>query len=110
MDASLRNRLSFDDIMYMFRHVFLPPQLPQKDDSDPQLEKTLLDTLCSVIQMFKSDAAHGQQDVVQSASDMMEVCRSVRDNSGSISESKLKGALQDLCKKGRSPYVFRELL
>ena len=72
--------------MYMFHHVFLPPKLPQKDDSDPQLEETLLDILCSAIQMFKSDAAHSQQDVVQSASDMMEVCRSVRDDSSPAHE------------------------
>lgn len=109
MDASLGNTLSFDSIMYMFHHVFLPPKLPHKDDSDPQLEKTLLDILCSAIQIFKNDAAHSQYDVIQSASDMMEVCRSVRDDSGSISESKLKGALQNLRKKGMFPHVFDEL-
>ena len=33
----------------------------------------------------------------------------IRDDSKSISESKLKGALQGLYKKGMFPYVFNEL-
>lgn len=106
MDASSINGISDSTMMYMIHHIFLPPKVPQEDDFDPKHERSLLDITCRAIQMFKSAAEHGQQDIIQSASDMMEVFRSTRDDSGYISEIKLKGALQELSKKGTFLYLI----
>lgn len=96
MDNPSSNRTPFDAIMYMIHHVFLPPQLPQEDDFDPQHEKTLLDTISDALRVFKADAGYSLKGVIESISDMMGNLRIVRDDSGAISEEKLESALRKL--------------
>lgn len=98
--ARSKNSTLSDAIMYMIHHVFLPPQLPQEDDFDPEHEMKLLNIICETMQMFKACAKPDQQEALQSASTMMESLRRILDDLGFISEHELKDVLQELSTKG----------
>jgi hypothetical protein len=46
--------VSFEAIIYLIHHIFLPPQLPQKDDYNLKHEKVLLDLTCKALSSFKA--------------------------------------------------------
>ncbi|CAG8972326.1 hypothetical protein HYALB_00001729 [Hymenoscyphus albidus] len=87
-------------ITYMIHHTFLPPNVPQEDDFDPRNEETLLCTLSDALQQFKAAAGSSEQGVLESISTMISNLRSVREDSGAISEANLERALQKLSEKG----------
>ena len=103
MDGSLSNRTPLDAIMYMIHHTFLPPELPQEDDFDPQYESILLDTTSDALQMFKAVAEYGQQDIIESVRAMIGNLRISRDDSGAINEGKFESALRELPERGMFP-------
>ena len=106
MDGSLSNRTPLNAITYMIHHIFLPPELPQEDDFDPQHERILLDTISDALQMFKTAAEYGQQDIIESVRVMIGHLRISRDDSGAIDEGKFESALRELPKRGMfSPLV-----
>jgi hypothetical protein len=82
----------------MIRHVFLPPQLPQEDDSDPLFEDALLNTVFDALQAFGRLI---NEDIIDLIGSMIGNLRTVRDELGAIDEEKLKNVLQDLPKGGK---------
>ncbi|KAI9803787.1 MAG: hypothetical protein M1825_001667 [Sarcosagium campestre] len=42
-----------DELLYIFHHVFLPPKLPQKDDSDARKSEALLETLAGALRSYQ---------------------------------------------------------
>jgi len=100
MDGSSSNRTPLDAIMYMIHHIFLPPELPQEDDFDPQHERILLNTTSDALQMFNAAAGYGLQGIIESVIAMMDNLRIVRGDLGAISEGKLESALRKLPKRG----------
>ncbi|CAG8981657.1 hypothetical protein HYALB_00013532 [Hymenoscyphus albidus] len=91
---------SLHAIMYMFHHTFLPPNVPQEDDFDPQNKDTLLCTISDALQRFKAAARCDQQATIEPIRIMIEDLRSVREDLGAISEANLERALKKLSKKG----------
>jgi hypothetical protein len=83
--------------LYMIHHVFLPPQLPQQQNSDNTMENSLLDTILDSLCAFKRLTG---EEVIESVIEMVKTFRAVRDESGAINEVDLKGALQRLPEKG----------
>jgi hypothetical protein len=70
-------------IEYLYHHVFLPPQLPQKDDYDATIELILLDSVIHALVEFRGLATQKQVDVLNLAIEML--CR-LRDNYGNHGE------------------------
>ena len=103
MDGSLSNGTPLNAIMYMIYHIFLPPELPQEDDFDPQYEKIMLDTTSDALQMFKAAAENGQHDIIESVRAMIGNLRNLRDDLGTINEGKFESALRELPKRGMFP-------
>ena len=100
MDSSFSNRTPLDAIVYMIHHIFLPPELPQEDDFDPQHERILLDTTSDALRMFKTAAEYGQRDIIESIRAMIDNLRILRDDSGAIDSGKFESALQELPQRG----------
>ncbi|TVY48539.1 hypothetical protein LOCC1_G001313 [Lachnellula occidentalis] len=95
-----------EKMMYLIQHMFLPPKLPQKDDSNLEHERFLLDTTIDALRAFKgyiNDTKHDQVIRVDSVIDMVTNMRSVHElngDVGAVSEEKLRNALADLVKTG----------
>ena len=113
MDGTSSPKLSFGAIMYLIRHMFLPPKLPHKDDFNLEYEMVLLDTTIDVLRTFKcyiNDIKHDQGAIVDSVIAMVANMRSVHELEGAVgavSEEKLGNALADLSKKGT--HIFHDL-
>ncbi|TVY56340.1 hypothetical protein LCER1_G002622 [Lachnellula cervina] len=104
--SSMSTTKGQEKMLYLIQHMFLPPKLPQKDDSNLECEKFLLDTTIDALGAFKghiNDTKHDQGVVVDSVIDMVTKMRSVHEfdgNLGAVSEEKLLNALADLSKTG----------
>ena len=48
-----RRNISRDFVLWEANHVFLPPKLPQKDDSDTDFDRTLAYDVLMALQEFK---------------------------------------------------------
>jgi hypothetical protein len=104
MNGTSSNRLPSGAIMYLIRHIFLPPKLPHEDDFDSEYETILLDTTVDVLSKCKGCVTYGQNGIIDSVIAMITNLRTVRDSFGTVgavSEGKLGNALRDLCKEGK---------
>jgi hypothetical protein len=101
MNGTSSNRLPSGAIMYLIRHIFLPPKLPHEDDFDSEYETILLDTTVDVLSKCKGCVTYGQNGIIDSVIAMITNLRTVRDSFGAVSEGKLGNALRDLCKEGK---------
>ncbi len=103
MKGNSSKRLPIGAILYLIRHIFLPPKLPDGDDFHPEYETILLDFTVDVLLKFKDCVTSEQHGIIDSIVAMVNNLRIVRDSPdtvGSVSEEKLGNALRDLCKDG----------
>jgi hypothetical protein len=101
MNGTSSNRLPSRAIMYLIRHIFLPPKLPHEDDFDSEYETILLDTTVDALLKFKDCVTYEQNGIIDSVIAMITNLRTVHDSFSTVSEQKLGNALRDLCKKGK---------
>lgn len=91
--------LSLEETLYLIHHIVLPPQLPQKNDWKVECENALLETTEEALQTF-SDTIRTEQSQIASQIDIVvsTVCnlRSVRNDSGFLSDSQLANLLHTL--------------
>jgi hypothetical protein len=85
-------------ILYMFHHVFLPPQLPQKDDLAASSDAALVEMVWNCLEEFRS--LHGNSCAVQSVASMVRNFRTVHAEGGHISDVRLEEVLAELSKDG----------
>ncbi len=86
----------------MIHYIFLPPQLPDKDDFSAEYDTILLDTTIRSLLKFKGFLTQDQLIVIDSVIAAITNLRAVRDSNGNVSEEKLASTLRDLDKKGKS--------
>ena len=102
-DMSHRLRLSHGALMYLIHHMFLPPNVPQEDDFNPEYEMILLDLVAKVLLRFKECLEHDQHDSIEPIIAMVTSLMTVHSSfNNAVCEQELGGALKHLCKKG--PY------
>lgn len=51
--AAVDDRIELEALLFQIHHVFLPPELPQKDDTNVSHEKTLVETVYLALQDFQ---------------------------------------------------------
>ncbi|RDW72793.1 hypothetical protein BP6252_06700 [Coleophoma cylindrospora] len=83
-----------DTVLYMIHHVFLPPKLPQKDDFAPWLDSALADMVLDSLQEFSN--LQNQNYATGSVASMARNFRAVHNESGHISQARLKETLAAL--------------
>lgn len=102
MVGAIRKGLSSEAITYLVHHVFLPPKLPQEDDSSDEHDKIMINTTLAALLQFKALFPHKRADGIDQVIALVSVSKDVHASaSGGIDESKLKDALQLLCKEGK---------
>lgn len=88
--------LSIGSIVYLYHHVVLPPELPQRDDSDAAHERSLFTMVIQALEYMTDIVEESNIHTVTSAIAMMENLRNSRDTHGNVSEVQLAILLRDL--------------
>lgn len=78
---------------YIFHHVILPPQLPQKDDCEESHERALIQIVLHALHDLQENVEGKHRATVQSAIKTLENLRCCRDGLEHISENPLKSLL-----------------
>jgi hypothetical protein len=91
------------DLMYIFNHVFLPPELPQKDDNDFSNGLRLIEELQLALISFQGYLPDHQRPhwspCVRMVSQMLEI----RGQFGSLSTQALENCLNSMLDGGKFP-------
>ncbi|KAF2835465.1 hypothetical protein M501DRAFT_998922 [Patellaria atrata CBS 101060] len=102
MDENFTEKLSTEAIMYLTHHIFLPPRLPQEDDSDLEYESIMLNVTLDALRKFKTHVVDENDGAIDLVIAMISSLMTIR---ASVGERELESALRELCKKG-TVYVF----
>jgi hypothetical protein len=87
---------SAQEAAYLYHHVVLPPELPQKDDSDAAYEGCLLDMVIQALEYLVAIVDESHTDTVTSAIGMIKNLRDNRDGYGDLNEVQLETLLSSL--------------
>ncbi|ELQ36795.1 hypothetical protein OOU_Y34scaffold00639g1, partial [Pyricularia oryzae Y34] len=92
--------MSKTSFMYMVNHVFLPPKLPEGDDSDPTNSSTLQSTVLRITEKFEDFVPSAKHGLVRSAVAMIRRMVQAQDQNGNVNYIRLEGVLQELSHSG----------
>jgi hypothetical protein len=81
---------------YLYHHVVLPPELPQRDDSSAAHERSLFEMVIQALEYLMIIVDESCIDIVTSAMAMIKNLRDNRDFHGNVSEVQLETLLSDL--------------
>jgi hypothetical protein len=90
---------------YMFHHVFLPPKLPQRDDSDVIKEHRLIEQCLTALKSFQKLVAEEEHLPWQSCIKMVSKMLDMRENNGELSAEAVDKSLENLMDGGRRKYA-----
>ena len=93
--------LDAEDFPYMTHHVFLPPQLPDADDTDPLREMALMRSVHSALQRFMSLQKDDDLAGIMCCIKMVNLMMSLRDSAGALDSDTLDEALSQLQENGK---------
>lgn len=85
---------------YQIHHVFLPPELPQKDDTNPWHEKALMETVGSALKRFESYFQPDERPELNRCIRMVSSMIHLRDASGFLNSATLDKEIVDLRDNG----------
>lgn len=94
------NKLPLEAVLYLIHHVFLPPKLPNDDDTSAEHESILLDVTLDCLDEFRDYVGPSQGRLVSSVIAAVSNLRNARNFDGFIDETKLLELLGTLCKSG----------
>jgi len=106
MNPSSSTKLTSKVIEYLVHHIFLPPKLPQADDSNWENETILVDMIFDLLFEFENHIKDDQHALISSVIVAFDSLRAIHhevDSGGVISEEKLVNALRQLCERGKFP-------
>ena len=92
--------MSPDSLEYVFRHFFLPPRLPQKDDYDPQHESVLLDMVVDALHGFSRHVSEPNASVATAMISVITRLRNICSTQGQLVDKDTKLALAELKDNG----------
>lgn len=95
--------LSF--LKYMFHHVFLPPKLPQRDDSGFAVERRLIERCLTALKSFQKLVAEEEHLPWQSCIKMVSKMLDMRKNNGELSAEAVDKCLENLMDGGRQRHA-----
>ena len=94
------SNLPSSQLLYLFHHVFLPPNLPSGDDSDPGSDDALIGVVQGCLLTFADTAPESAKVTILEAHDAMRNLRQVRDANGLVHEDALRQGLLRISSKG----------
>jgi hypothetical protein len=84
--------------MYMVHHMFLPPKLPQEDDSSEEYETAMVETTINALHDFKEYVTDDSNGTMDSIIGMVTTMKSV--GVETVHEKALSDALRELPNSG----------
>jgi hypothetical protein len=88
--------MSAEAVTYLYHHVVLPPELPQRDDNNAAHERSLFEMVIQALKYLMTIVDKSYINTVTSAMAMIENLRDNRDVHGNVSEVQLETLLSDL--------------
>lgn len=101
--------LSHSSILYLFRHVFLPPKLPGEDDSSSEHDDTLLDVVQGCLAAFAETATGQGQEIISEACNAVRSLRQLRNPYGHLREDAFRDALHEISSSGTRSSAFKSI-
>lgn len=96
-------------LLYLFNHVFLPPKLPDGDDSSPQYDDDLVGVVQACLSAFAETAKLSERDTILEARNTLGSLRRLRDRYGHLREDALCEALQEISSSGTTTLHSKSL-
>lgn len=88
--ARLPFDMAFEEGIYLFHHVFLPPNLPQKDDYRPESERVLFDKFIDALHDFSRHVPSQDASIITTATTAVSRLRGIAGLRGDVNEEELK--------------------
>ena len=88
------------DLLYIIHHVFLPPCLPQADDSSPVHDVALIDALLTALSAFHRICPSQERGKLDACLKALEAMLEMQDNLGGLVIEKLLQRLLTIRDKG----------
>lgn len=86
---------------YMINHVFLPPQLPQDDDSGSTDDIPLLQEVGAALDAFQSYLPMQQHQKLDTCARMVKTVLKLRDSGSGLDREKLGKCLEEMKVHGK---------
>ena len=93
-------QISCEGLQFIINHVFLPPKLPQEDDSDDQHERSLLNLVCQTLSTFQAKVGPEHRGIVQDVQESMAQLARLLDSNQALDQGLLQTAIHELVTKG----------
>lgn len=90
--ASKSGASSLGCLSYLINHIFLPPQLPQEDDSDPSSDRALLESIVAGLDAFESTVPAHDKHKVRRVTDSLMLMKNSMAEGGHVDSEKLREA------------------
>lgn len=95
-------QLSQLESLYLSHHVFLPPKLPQENDSNAQYEDILLEKVVDALHGFSNHVPSQCSGVISTVITTVTRLRAVRGASGDLCAERMSQALKELETQGKN--------
>lgn len=97
--------------MFVVNHVFLPPKLPQEDDTSGRYQEHLVDHALTALRAFGSsyDGASSEKQAIDTAAGALSTLLCVhnffcKEGDATVNGEEIQKALNNLVKKGMSRF------
>jgi len=87
---------------YIINHVFLPPKLPQEDDSDVKEESALIEQCEEALRSFQALISPNEHERWAVCTKMLSKMLAMRDVSGDMTSGKVEASLESMTDRGIS--------
>lgn len=88
------------ELNYIINHVFLPPKLPQKDDSDVSKTNALIDMMLKASESFQDRIPKHERSEWVPCIKMIRNMRELKDRSGNLIPKNVATALREMLDRG----------
>jgi hypothetical protein len=85
---------SSSNLEYIITHVFLPPKLPQGDDSDPKRDLALIERFRAALKLFQARFTGRERQQLETPILMSSNMLGLRDTSGDIRSEEVERSLE----------------
>ncbi|KAJ6126300.1 hypothetical protein N7471_010793 [Penicillium samsonianum] len=99
-DSVASKSMTLEETLYLFRHIFLPPEVPQAEDYNVQQEHRLLESVVDALRRFSDYVPTADTTIVRKATEMVSRLRKAYSPHGDVDEKQLEMSLAELPIRG----------
>ena len=104
--AKRQKMSSSSSLEYIITHVFLPPKLPQEDDSDPKQDLALTEQVKAALRLFQACRPDRERRRWAAPILMLSKMLGLRDTSGDILSEKVELSLEAMQGTGMREVMY----